>query len=273
MFYASHIPGPPLGEFVDRLWLCADGCADRKERILPSGTMELVIDLRDNEIQIYDPMGDNCRRFSSAVVSGPYSRGFVINGAQHALIMGVHFKPGGAFPFLAVPAFELTDAHLDLATLWGPTADELRERLCEAMTHQERFRILSEALIVRLHHSPKRHAAVPIALDAFDELSGIPSVNAVARRVGLSHRRFIQVFSAEVGLTPKLYCRVQRFQLARALAQQAKTPDWAKLAVACGYFDQSHLIRDFQEFSGASPTEHSRQQTDDLLANHIAMLE
>jgi AraC-like DNA-binding protein len=273
MLYASYTPGPPLCEFVDRLWLCADGRSDRKERILPSGTIELVINLWDDEIRIYNPVGIHCKRFSGAVVSGPYARGFVIDGAQHALILGVHFKPGGAFPFLGIPACELADAHLDLATLWGPAADELRERLCGANTPQERFRLMGEALMVRLHRALKRHAAVPIALDAFEQMSGIPSVHAVARRVGLSHRRFIQVFSAEVGLTPKLYCRVQRFQRARALARQAKTPDWAKLAVACGYYDQSHLIRDFQEFSGASPTEHSRQPTEDLLANHMAVVE
>jgi len=235
--------------------------------------MELVINLRDDEIRIYKPEESHCQRFSGAVVSGPYARGFVIEGVANALILGVHFKPGGAVPFLAAPANELTDAHHDLETLWGTATCELRERLCEPMTHQERFRILSEALMLRLHRAPKRHAAVQIALDAFDPMSGLPSVDAVARQVGLSHRRFIQVFSAEVGLTPKVYCRVQRFQHARALAQLSKTPDWANVAVASGYYDQSHLIRDFQEFSGVSPTEHSRRQADDLLANHIAMVE
>ncbi len=269
MHYVSHAPCPPLNEFVDRLWLCADGRSDRKERILPSGTIELVINLWDDEIRIYNPAGLHCHLFSSAVVSGPYASGFVIDGAQHALILGVHFKPGGAFPFLGVPACELADAHLDLATLWGPAADELREKLCGANTPQERFRMLDEALTVRLRSSQKRHAAVPIALDAFKQTSVVPSVPSVARRVGLSHRRFIQVFANEVGLTPKLYCRVLRFQRARALARQAKTPDWAKLAVGCGYYDQSHLIRDFQEFSGASPAEHLRQQSENLLTNHV----
>lgn len=273
MLYASHTPGPPLNDFVDRLWLCADAQSDRKERILPSGTIELVINLWDDEIRIYKPAGLHCHRFSGAVVSGPYARGFVIDGAQHGLILGVHFKPGGAFPFLGVPACELADAHLDLATLWGPAADELRERLCGANASQERFRTMTEALTARLRLSLKRHAAVPIALNAFEQTSVVPSVRAVARQVGLSHRRFIQVFAAEVGLTPKLYCRVLRFQRARELARQAKTPDWAKLAVASGYYDQSHLIRDFQEFSGASPIEHLRQQGEDFLTNHVSLAE
>ena len=82
--------------------------------------------------------------------------------------------------------------------------------------------------------------------------------------MGLSHRRFIEVFSAEVGLTPKLYGRIQRFQRASASTQGQPLPDWSKIAAECGYFDQSHLIRDFMAFSGLSPAEflrHSRPLT------------
>ncbi len=273
MHFVSHSPGPPLGNFVDRLWLCADAPSNRQERILPTGTIELVVNLSDDEVRIYDPAQlERCKRFSGAVVSGPYARGFVIDGAQHALIMGVHFKPGGAVPFLGVPAREVANTHLNLAALWGSSAASLRERLCEAAMPRARFRIMEEALQVRFCHLLKGHGAVPIALDAFGQSGSVPSVPDVARRVGLSHRRFIQVFAAEVGLTPKLYCRVLRFQRARSLALQTDAPDWAKLAVACGYYDQSHLIRDFEEFSGVSPTQHPREQSENLLTNHMVLV-
>src|SRR5262249_6251326 len=104
-----------------------------------------------------------------------------------------------------------------------------------------------------LRRSPPRHGAVPVALDAFERADAAVTVRDLARRVGLSQRRFIQLFTAEVGLTPKLYGRVRRFQRARELVREATEPDWAKVAVACGFFDQSHLIRDFREFSGLSP--------------------
>ena len=93
-------------------------------------------------------------------------------------------------------------------------------------------------------------------------------VRDVARRVGLSQRRFIQVFAAEVGMTPKLYSRVQRFQRARALARKT-APDWAGIAADCGYFDQSHLIRDFLAFSGLSPADYLRQRSERVLPNHL----
>jgi len=234
-----------------------------------SGTIELVINLRDDEIRIYDPSRpDRCRRYSGTVVSGPYRRFFVIDPLQHASIMGVHFRPGGAVPFLGVPASELADAHVDLEALWGSTASEFRERLCTATTPSKRLAVLEEVLFRRLHQPPQRHGAIPVALDAFEQAGAEVKIRDLAGRLGLSQRRFIQVFAAEVGLTPKLYGRVRRFQRARELVRNAPA-DWAAVAVACGYFDQSHMIRDFGKFSGLSPVAYLNQRSEHVLPNHV----
>ena len=264
MLYRSHTPPPPLSEHVERFWICSDAPPHRRERILPSGTIELVVNLREDEIRIYDPsQPDRCSRFSGAIFSGTYSRSFVIDPSQHASILGVHFRPGGAFPFLGAPAGELADTHVDLRTLWGSAAVELRERLCAAATPEERFSLLEKALLSRVHR--ERHAAVPAALDALEGEE--VRIRDVAERVGLSQRRFIQVFADQVGVTPKLYRRIRRFQRARTLARNV--PEWARVAVDCGYFDQSHLIRDFVEFSGLTPADYLRRQSENLLPNHV----
>jgi AraC-like DNA-binding protein len=265
----SHRPAPPLDGFIDSLWLLEDAPAHARERILPSGTLELVINLREDEFRIYDPSGPgDYRRFSGAMVSGAYGEGFVIDAAQHACVLGVHFKPGGAFPFLGMPAGEIADAHVDLEMLWGQRAVELRERLCAAQSAPGRFRLLEEALTV--HLLPRaHHAAVPAALAAFERTAS--RVRDVARLVGLSQRRFIQVFTAEVGMTPKRFHRVRRFQRARALALRSPGPDWARLAVACGYCDQSHLIHDFLAFSGLSPADYLRQRSERVKEDHVPL--
>lgn len=123
MFYRSYTPQQPLGDFVERLWLCSDAPPHSRERILPSGTIELVVNLREDEIRIYDPSHpDRCTRMSGATVSGPYSRFFVIDPLQHASILGVHCRPGGAFPFLGVPAGELADTHVQFFPIPIPPA-------------------------------------------------------------------------------------------------------------------------------------------------------
>jgi AraC-like DNA-binding protein len=262
--YRTHTPAPPLGDFVERFWFCEGTPPHPREHILPSGTVELVVNLRADEVRIDGP---SRQRLSGAAVSGTYSRFFVIDPAPHAAMVGVHFRPGGAAPFLGVTPGDLTDAHTELSDLWGRSAVELRERLCTAATPEERFALLERVLTARLTRAPLRHRAVPAALAAF-ERPGV-CVRDVAAHVGLCQRRFIRVFAAEVGLTPKLYSRVRRFQRARAMVRRAAAPDWARVAAECGYFDQAHLIRDFRAFAGLSPTEYLRQQGEAVLPNHV----
>jgi AraC-like DNA-binding protein len=124
----------------------------------------------------------------------------------------------------------------------------------------------------RLRRSPKGRRAIAAALDAFGPYGTGASVRDVAREVGLCQRRFRKVFAAQVGLTPKIFCRILRFQRVRTIAEQIEKPDWAQIASTCGYFDQSHLINDFQEFSGFSPTEYlhrlRKHQHDSRLKSH-----
>ena len=246
------------------------GQTPRKERIVPSGTSELVINLRDDEVRIHDrEHPEKLRRFSGAVLSGTYSRVFVIDAMQHESMLGVHFKPGGAFPFLGTFATELSNEHADLADLWGRSALELRERLCAVSSHRNKFQVMKEVLTYRLSRSRKGHTAVPMALHLLGPAGSGAPVRDIAREVGICQRRLSQVFAAEVGLSPKLFSRILRFERARALADKHRPPDWAQLASTCGYFDQSHLINDFQEFSGLSPCEYVHQhQPDNRLKSH-----
>jgi hypothetical protein len=108
----SGTPSLPLRCFVGRFWQVSDSPPHGKERIIPSGTIELVFNLRENELRIYDPRRPTlCKRFSGAIDSGRYGVSFVIDATQHGLALGVHFRLGGAFPFLGVSADELADLH------------------------------------------------------------------------------------------------------------------------------------------------------------------
>jgi len=250
------------------MWTMRDLAVHAHERIVPSGTLELVINLNEDALRIYDPGSGVWREYSGAVVSGAYRQYFVIDTRDHASIVGVHFKPGGAWPFLGVPPGELTDRHIDLAMLWGSSAVELRERLCAAPTSQQRFALLEQTLRSCLAEAQPGHPAVPFALGRLAR-PGV-TVGAVAEDVHLSRRRFIQVFTSEVGMTPKRLSRVLRFQRASALARRINAPDWARLARACGYFDQSHLINEVSEFTGTSPS-RLRPASESVKELHLAV--
>ena len=251
------VPPPPLSEFVALLWLY-EGYAPPhpKERLLPTGTVELVIDLRA------ETGGDG------AVVCGAHSEFFEIETPAEASVMGVHFKPGGAFPFFAPPAGELHNLHVALADLWGAAAGELRERLLAASTPERRFRILEEHLLARAVRPLARHPAVTHALAQF-EGARVRTVAEVSGQIGLSRRRFIELFDAQVGLTPKLFCRVRRFQEVVRTVHAGPRVDWARVALACGYFDQAHFIHDFQAFSGLTPSAYLAHRTQHM--NHVPL--
>lgn len=269
MRYLAHRPGPPLDQLVDSLWALSDAPDHARERIVPSGTIELVINLHDDAFRIYDPAAGGERRFRGALVSGCYRRAFEIDTCAHARILGVHFKPGGAARLLGAPAGELADAHVGLDDLWGRRAAELRERLCAAPTVRRRFDLLEQALTARLPDRPQPRAAVSAALAELDR-PGI-EVGGVARALGLSHRRFIEVFFEDVGMAPKRYAMVRRFQSALAVALQTPSPAWARIAPAHGYYDQAHLCRDWVELAGISPADLVGLRAIPVKDNHVAI--
>ena len=253
-----HRPAPPLGAFVDVIWLC-----DREpepwpqERLLPDGAVELVVDL------IAPPSTD--------VVAGPHSGFFLLDTTRRQRLVGVHFKPGGAFPFVGPPLVELRNTEAPLDALWGRSAVELRGRLAEASTDDECFAIVERALLSRARGRTAHHPAVWFALEEFQRVPHARTVAGVSQAVGLSHRRFIQLFTEQVGLTPKVFCRVRRFQAAMHRAHRHGAVNWAALALDCGYFDQAHFIHDFQAFSGLTPTAWAARHTGHL--NHVPMLD
>lgn len=249
MLQRSQVPAGPLSRFVDRLWFVHDAPQHPYERVLPSGTLELVINLEEDEIRIRDrARPERWNRHSGAVVSGAYGSYFEIESRVHAAMIGVHFKPGGAFPFLGVSPREIADSHVDLRALWGADAAELRDRLRAAVSLRERFALLEEALRARCRCETRPE--VRAGIRALDRLE---TVRSAARRAGLGERRFFDLFRTEVGIAPKRFERLVRFQ--RALAMSRCDTDWARIAIEGGYFDQSHLIRDFVAFSGFSPDE------------------
>jgi AraC-like DNA-binding protein len=274
MLYLTHIPKPPLNEFVELFWFY-DGFPKRKhkkERLMPDGSVELVINLNEDEARVYDRENlEKCQRLAGTILCGPHSNFFVIDTAEQDSVMGIHFRPGGAFPFFKLPADELQNQHVSVENLWGAEAGLLRERLLEAPTPQAKFQVLEACLITQAFKPLERHRAVSFALSLFLSIHTAPAISDISDHIGLSSRRFIQLFSNEVGLTPKLFSRVRRFQHVLRKIHSGAECDWVDLAASCGYFDQAHFIHDFKAFSGINPTTYMAQKTEHL--NHVPIHE
>jgi AraC-like DNA-binding protein len=268
--FHTYIPRPPLSKFIACFWLAERAAQPRvRERALPTGTIELVFSLRDDEMRIFDRRLDRGQSFRGAMVCGPHSEHFVIDSAPDELILGVHFRPGGAAPFFTLPAGELHNAHVSLEALWGANAARLREQLLEVVARPARFPLLEQLLIGYAPRPLERHPAVAFALRAFQRGPHMRTIAGVADQIGLSHRRFIQLFRDEVGLTPKQFCRIRRFQAALRSIDGQQQVAWADVALACGYYDQAHCIHEFQAFAGLTPTTYLRERS--VRLNHVLL--
>jgi len=254
MIRLCRVPRPPLSEFVALLWLFERVAPHARERVLPTGSIELVINLKDEIDRSFD-----------GVIVGPQSRFFMLDTSRPTLVVGAHFRPGGALPFFALPMHELSDRHLPLEACWGRQAAELRERLLEAETGEAKLLLLECALLRLMKRTVSRHAAIGHAVVAFRQ--GLRRVGDVVAETGISQRRFIRLFSEEVGLSPKAFCRIRRFQQAVSVLHRAEVPKLADIALACGYFDQPHMIHDFQDFAGMTPTQYLSRRS--ALKNHV----
>jgi AraC-like DNA-binding protein len=268
MIFCRHIPGPPLAAFIDFFWYY-DGLypQHRKEHVLPDGTFELVINLRDEPRKLFH-RGDTTRydSFRRGWFSGTHSEYIVIDAVANSSMIGAHFKPGGIALFLGLPADEMRDRVVELDAFWGIGAWCLRDQLLAARPPQLKFRILEQFLRERLLHSKfpaGRSPRVDGAVNRFLRQPDQIAIRNLAEEFGISHKHFIDEFRRHVGLTPKLFCRIRRFQEVLVRITARERVEWADVACSCGYYDQAHFVHDFQEFSGLNPTAFLSRQFGD----------
>jgi AraC-like DNA-binding protein len=233
---------------------------------LPDGTFELIIDLREQPRAVFDRETMQRRAtFRRGWFSGSHSGYIIIDALPASSMIGVHFKAGGAVPFLGSPADELRDRVVELEAIWGARAWDLRDQLLAARGPQAKFRRLEQFLLDRLERwsAPGRSRHVSWALQRLLGQPEMPAIRDVVDELGISHKHFVAQFRRQVGLTPKLFCRIQRFQqvLSRIASQQ--TVEWADVACGCGYFDQAHFVHDFQSFSGLNPSAYLSHRLED----------
>ncbi|MGH8288361.1 MAG: helix-turn-helix domain-containing protein [Steroidobacteraceae bacterium] len=177
-------------------------------------------------------------------------------------------RAGGAFTFFDFPASELHNVRISLEALWGAKARALVEEILAAPTPDAKFDVLERVLLATAR-TLSRHRAVTRALRELSDVTGGRGVAQLTRMLGMSQRRFLDRFRSEVGMAPKLFARVQRFQVVIGTVQTLREVNWAKIAADCGYFDQAHFVHDFHAFSGFLPTAYLALKSEHR--NHVPL--
>ncbi|MCL4845465.1 MAG: AraC family transcriptional regulator [Acidobacteria bacterium] len=258
----TRLPRLALRPFVELLWAVDDttgpwSLSAARERVLPTGRMHLAVRLSDAPVRLY--VGANSPdgwTVGHAVVGGARTTSYIRDVSSPSRSVGAQLRPGAAWWLFGVPADTLAGRHTSLGDLRGRPTGELRDRLrhCTGLEHQ--LDCLESWLSGRLPRVHSLHPAVAHALERFGD--DTPPVQRVVAEVGLSHRRFIEVFRNAVGLAPKAYCRVLRFRRAVHLLGTGLATNVVEVALAAGYADQSHFTREFSELAGLTPGEYRR---------------
>ena len=270
-------PKLPLAALVECLWYWQGAPGPHlQERLLPQGQAAMILNLRDQPIAIYEDHG-GAGYYGTAVLSGARSTCFTIDCNQQEHVVGVQFAPGGASPFFRMPISELEDASFDMADLWGAEAGWVRERILAAPTPHAMLQVLATCLEERLAthtragfgYTARLHPAVVYMARELDICDGPGRVQTVTGKIGMSQRRVAQLFHEQVGVSPKTFHRVRRFQHTLARLRGVQQVNWADLAAECGYYDQAHLSHDFRQIAGMTPSAYLAAATEHL--NHVPL--
>lgn len=257
-------PDPRLGELVASMWFGEGRVAYQRDRILPSGQSQLLINLGPPQYRIETGPPEVRVPFVDVWYSGLH-QGPIDTEAPHGnALLGVAFTARGVFPWLGERMDGLADRIIALADTLGDRALALRERLLDTPSLETRFRIVERWLLARLKPRTIVHPAVRWAVDRIAASSGRVAIEDLATQTGFSRKHLGNLFRQQVGLSPKSLARVHRFRGALDILNRARGDvPWSALAEQCGFYDQSHLIHEFRRFTGFSPNELARRDRPD----------
>jgi AraC-like DNA-binding protein len=272
LLYVDRVPSPPLDRFISSIWCCqSEPRPFALERVLPSGAAQLIVNLKEDRTRTYHPESGAMTASCGTVLSGVSTRYGVIDTAEQECVAGVCFRPGGTAPFFPMPASHLRDSGVPLEFVWDRRrASRLREQVLAAANPAAKLDALEKAM-AEAWTLTAFDPAVAFALHALEGHTHAANIAAIADKIGLSPKRLVERFKTAVGVAPKRYCRILRFQHALECAEGGRQVDWTRIAADCGYFDQAHFIHDFRSFAGITPTGYDAGRTQ--FRNHVHFLQ
>ena len=249
MRYREIIPQPPLNKHVECFWtLESSAPSTEPERILPDGCIELILNFGDRFSQHCDRTRKlQPKNFLVGQMTGP----IMISPSGPVELIGIRFHPGGTLPFLRMPLHDVTDQVVELGSLSSTLERDLLRAASESSALSEKIRAIEQFLSTCLATSKYDSWLMNIAARIVDS-RGLIAVDDLAGDAGISSRQLERRFLREVGVGPKLLGRIIRFQQVFRAVEQGSNA-WAEIAVECGYYDQAHLIRDFNQFAQQTP--------------------
>lgn len=254
MKYFSIAPSEKLAGLVRCFWVLemeSFSGAPYIHRTMADGCIEMVFHYQG----VFDEMLANDQQVSSfsSGISGPSQQFRRFSIDQQFGIFGVYLYPFALAELFGIPALALTNEMIDTGTILGTAGKELEEKMMLARDNQHRIAIITQFLESRLTRHKIKYHAISETIRQIISTDGMSNVQRLAEDSFLSMRQFQRNFKEHTGFSPKLFTRIARFQTALRKYPEKESLSLTDIAYDCGYYDQSHFIHDFKEFSGHHP--------------------
>lgn len=266
MIYKIHKPKEPLSHFID-YFVYYEGYnpVHTVDRFLPDGNTEIIIDLTDQPKYILD--NESLKPIQSCQqvwASGVRTEFITLPSTINAAMFLIYFKKGMASSFYPLPMYELSDRVVDADLIWGETFGLLREALLGRQSISDKFRYTEQFLLRNFSGNMKTNVCVEFALENIIKQPSNLRLEWLNKKIGYSQKHFISMFKEHVGVSPKAYLQIVRFQKVIQDIETSKSVDWIHIAHESGFYDQAHFINDFKRFSGFTPEEYLNRKNDIL---------
>jgi AraC-like DNA-binding protein len=266
MILYQHVPVFPLSQWIESFIYYRDfHPAHDLDRLLPDGNVTLIFDLTDEPKYIYDNESlkeiQSCRHVWLSGIRNTY---ITIPSGKDSEMLVVNFHKGKAYPFVDDPLCAFTDHVVDGDIAFGRQIHELRERLLAQPSPQQMFQCAEMHFLSIIQRFSKANPYVDFAVSQILRAPGQQVIARISDRAGYSQKHMIHMFKTHVGVPPKTFMRIMRFQKAVCDIEAQVHVDWSQVAFESGYYDHPHFIHDFKSFSGMTPLQYLAAKNDQL---------
>jgi AraC-like DNA-binding protein len=253
MSYQKITPCKRLAPYVERIWVQESACETdvaicRPTKVIPAAKVDVIFHYKDPFVQITDGRPQLMPR---SHLIGQRTRPIEVAATGQTGIIIVSFYPWGVAPFFNFSLDECADLTVGLKLIFKASQiAAIENSLAEAESTGERIKIIQDFFVRRLDEN-RGDALTTEAVWRINAAQGSRPITALAKTLHISRRHFIRRFKQTIGLAPKQFSNVIRFQ--KALYYKRMGWDWPDITIRCGYYDQAHFIKEFKLFSGTSP--------------------
>lgn len=254
MHYQTYIPHPLLRRYIKCYWsLDADAQNTlSREKVFPDGCTELIFHY-----------GDLFRKYAAgetgfqprSFIHGQISSFIELEASGRTGIFSVRFHPNGLKAFVPFAISATTGEYAGIGDCWGKAGRELEDRMLNAASQVERVQLVNNFLLHRLN-ATQEDQLIGHCVDTITRAQGNIHIEQLAAELYISRRQLEKRFVTSVGLSPKQFSRITRFQSVLALIGQRQFSSLTDLAYEGGFYDQAHFIKDFKTFTGLNPRQY-----------------